>query len=269
MVVAQLEAPLARLMPSPFDGSEMGCHGLALVPRTPATGNDRVRDDTAIWTVAHELRQPLSVIATAVAIVERESASAATGQAVAVMARQLRHMSRMVDDLLDAARLSTGKVSLISQRIDVRDVMAEAGADCAPAAAERRQLLDVARGVTPLWVSADRQRLYQVFSNLLRNAIKFTPHGGRITFTGGSHDSTITVRVCDTGRGIDRRALPGIFDLFAQVQPSGLGGVGIGLNVAREIVSLHRGQIAARSDGLGKGSEFVVTLPLSPPSVSS
>ena len=103
-----------------------------------------------------------------------------------------------------------------------------------------------------------------MFSNLLRNAIKFTDHGGRITFSADSHDSRIAIRVRDTGRGIEWQALSRIFDIFTQVQPSGLGGVGIGLSVAREIVSLHQGRIEACSEGLGKGSEFVVTLPASP-----
>ena len=126
----------------------------------------------------------------------------------------------------------------------------------APPAAERGQVLDVECGATPLWVDADPQRLSQVFSNLLRNAIKFTGRGGRITFTADGSMSGIAVRVRDSGRGIDSQALPRIFDLFAQVQPSAAGGVGIGLSVVREIVTLHRGRIDARSGGLGHGSEF-------------
>ena len=264
MVVAQLESPLHHPSPPIFLGSEAVVVPLAFVPRTQATSDDRVPEEAFVWTVAHELRQPLSVMTTAIAVVEHDSPSGATAQAVAVMSRQLRHMSRMVDDLLDAARLSTGKVSLTPQRLDIREVMTDAAADVAAAAAKRGQLLNLKYGAAPLWVNGDRQRLYQVFSNLLRNAIKFTDQGGRITFTADSHMSRIAVRVRDTGRGIDRQALPRIFDLFTQVQPSGLGGVGIGLSVAREIVSLHRGRIEAHSDGLGKGSEFEVTLPASP-----
>jgi two-component system, sensor histidine kinase len=199
---------------------------------------------------------------TAVALMERGSPGS-TGHAIGVMGRQLRHMSRMVDDLLDAARLSGGKVSLIPKPLDIREVMADAAADSATAAADRGQRLDVECGSAPLWINGDRQRLYQVFSNLLRNAIKFTGPGGRITFTAESHASAIAVRVRDTGRGIDRQALSRIFDLFVQEQAPRLGGIGIGLSVVREIVSLHQGRVEARSDGLGKGSEFVVTLPVS------
>lgn len=264
MVVAQLESPLHHPSPSIFLGSEAVGLPPAFVRPTQARSDDRVPEDPFIWTVAHELRQPLSVMTTAVAVVEHDSASVATAQALAVMSRQLRHMSRMVDDLLDAARLSTGKVSLIPQRLDIRDVMTDAAADVVAEAAKRGQLLNVKFGAAPLWVNGDRQRLYQVFSNLLRNAIKFTDHGGRITFTADRHISRIAVRVRDNGCGIAWQALSRIFDVFTQVQPSRLGGLGIGLSVARDIVSLHCGRIEARSDGLGKGSEFEVTLPASP-----
>ena len=222
---------------------------------------DRVREEAFVWTVAHELCQPLSAMTIAVAVMEQRFTNRRNRHAIAIMARQVRHMSRMVDDLVDAARLSTGKVSLIPQSLDIREVMTDAATECATAAAKRGQLLDVEFGATPLWVNGDRQRLYQVFSNLLRNAIRFTGHGGRITFTAESTNSRIAVRVSDTGCGIDRQALLRVFDLFAQAQPSGQRGLGIGLSVVREIVTLHRGRIEARSEGPGKGSEFVVTLP--------
>ena len=143
-------------------------------------------------------------------------------------------------------------LAFVARTIDIRDVMTNVAADVAAEAAKRGQLLNVKYGAAPLWVNGDRQRLHQVFSNLLRNAIKSTDYGGRITFTADRHMSRIAVRVRDTGRGIDRQALPRIFDLFAKE-----------LSVVREIVSLHRGRIDAHSDGLGKGSEFEVTLPAS------
>jgi signal transduction histidine kinase len=264
MVSSQLESPLHHTPPSLFLGNDAAAQRLAFVPVTQARVNDPVREHAFIWTLAHELRQPLSTMSTAIAVVQHDSPSSATAHAIAIMGRQLRQMSRMVDDLLDAARLSSGKVSLMPEQLDIREVMTDAAADVAAAAADRGQRLDMQCGAATLWVNADRQRLYQVFSNLLNNAIKFTGPGGRITFTADSHASTIAVRVRDTGRGIDRMALPRIFDLFAQVQPAVLGGVGIGLSVVKEIVSLHRGRIEAHSDGPGKGSEFVVTLPVSP-----
>jgi len=264
MLIADHDSPLHPPSLPMLPGSEAAGEPWTFAPATKVRVSDRVREEAVVWTVAHELRQPLSVMTVAVAVLEHDSSTGPAAQAIAVMHRQLRHMSRMVDDLLDAARLTTGKVPLVIQRFDVRQVMADAAADIAVVAAERAQLLDVDPGAAPLWVSADRDRLHQVFSNLLGNAVKFTDRGGRITFTADTHDSKVVVRVRDTGRGIDPAALPRIFDLFAQGAPTGLGGVGIGLNVAREIVSLHRGQIEARSDGVGKGSEFAVPLPSSP-----
>ena len=258
-IAFQLKSPLYP-PPLVFLGNAAAAQPLRHLPPSSKV-KDRIRDETLLWTVAHELRQPLSAMTTAVALMEHDSSTGAAAHASGVMRRQLQQMSRMVDDLVDAARLSTGKVSLIPQRLDIREVMTDAAADVAAEAAKRGQLLNVKYGAVPLWVNGDRQRLYQVFSNLLRNAIKFTDHGGRITFAADCQMSRIAVRVRDTGRGIDWQALPRIFDLFAQVQPSAAGGVGIGLSVAREIVTLHRGRIDARSDGLGKGSEFEVTLP--------
>jgi signal transduction histidine kinase len=262
MAIAQLASPPRQTPPPMFLGSEAAGQPLPFPPK--ARVDDRVRD-AFLWTVAHELRQPLSALTIAIAVMEHDSPTGATAHATAIMRRQLQHMSRMVDDLLDAARLSSGKVSLIPQRIDIREVMTDAATDVATEASTRGQRLDIECGTAPLWVNADRQRLYQVFSNLLRNAIKFTGQGGRITFAADTHDSRITVRVLDTGCGIEWQALPRIFDLFTQAQPLDHGGLGIGLSVVKEIVGLHHGRIEARSDGPGKGSEFVITLPALPP----
>ena len=248
-----------------FLGRGAAVQRLAFVPVTQARVDDLVREHAIVWTVAHELRQPLSAMSTAVAVVEHDSPSVATAHAIAVMGRQLRHMSRMVDDLLDAARLSSGKMALIPELLDVREVMADAAADIARGGRQTRPVRgrdSVAQrrcGSMPTGNACIR--CSRICCN---NAIKFTGRGDRITFTADSHASTIDVRVRDAGRGIEPQALPRIFDLFAQVQPSGMGGLGIGLSVVREIVSLHRGRIEARSDGLGKGSEFVVTLPVLP-----
>jgi two-component system, chemotaxis family, CheB/CheR fusion protein len=119
----------------------------------------------------------------------------------------------------------------------------------------------------PLWVDADPQRLHQVLSNLLRNAVKYTDPGGRISLAADRKAATVILRVSDTGRGIESESLVHIFDLFAQVRrPSEAAGLGIGLSVVREIVTLHKGRIKARSEGPGHGSEFIVTLPFAPPS---
>ena len=114
----------------------------------------------------------------------------------------------------------------------------------------------------PIWVDADRQRLQQVLTNLLRNAMNYTEPGGRVSLTVERMASTVRLRVGDTGRGIEAEALPHIFDLFSQARPHEGTGLGIGLSVVRQIVALHGGSIEARSEGAGKGSQFIVTLPL-------
>jgi signal transduction histidine kinase len=220
---------------------------------------DTAAQERFVWTLAHELRQPISVISSAVAMIRLSSPSEATTHAIEIVGRQLQQISRMVEDLVDAARLARGKVSLQCVRLDLRQVINEAAADVAVPLAERSLVLDVECGRTAMWVRADAERLHQVFSNLLRNAIKCTKPGGRIALSLEDGPTAITARVLDTGCGIAAPALARIFDLFVQVEPA--AGLGIGLSVVREIVELHSGQISARSQGLGKGSEFIVTLP--------
>lgn len=234
------------------------------LPSTPSPAAkpiaDRTVRETFVWTLAHELRQPLSVLSTAVAVVRQDSSSDITTGAADIMVRQIGQMSRMIEDLIDAARLTTGKVSLQPERLDLRTVLADAAIDVAAAVAERRHTFEVHCGAVPLWVRGDPQRLHQVFSNLLRNAIKYTEPGGRIVLSAECGPTTVTARVLDTGHGIGAPGLARIFDLFTQIHPS-TSGLGIGLNVVREIVALHSGMIQAHSAGLGKGSEFDVVLP--------
>ena len=223
---------------------------------------ERLRKDTFVATLAHELRQPLSTLLAAVEVVHLTSDSAATSRATEIMKRQIDQMNRVVEDLLDAARWASGKVTLRKQRLDVRDVISDATQDVAAAVAARGHALVVATGLEPLWADADPQRLHQVFGNLLRNAVKYTDPGGRISVAADRGAAAITVRISDTGRGIAPDAMRHIFDLYSQVQPFEGAGLGIGLSVVREIVALHEGRIDARSDGPGHGSEFIVTLPL-------
>jgi two-component system, sensor histidine kinase len=180
-----------------------------------------------------------------------------------VMRRQLGQMSRLVEDLVDATRWSHGKVALERRPLDLHSVMRDAAADAAVAVADAgQQLIVVIDEQEPVWINGDRQRLLQVVSNLLRNAVKYTPPGGRITMTVERMAWTVTLRVGDTGRGIEAAALPHVFDLFSQERPQEGTGLGIGLTVAREIVLRHGGSIEARSEGVRKGSEFVIRLPL-------
>jgi signal transduction histidine kinase len=227
----------------------------------PSFESQRLRKETFVSTLAHELRQPLSAMVAAVEVMRHAPDAAALKRATDVMRRQLGQMSRVVEDLVDATRWARGKVTLHPRRVDLRDVIRDAALDAAAAVTDRGHELVVANTSEPLWADADPQRLQQVLSNLLRNAVKYTEPGGRISLTAEAIGATITLRVKDTGRGIEPDALVHIFDLFSQVRPHEAIGLGIGLSVAREIVALHGGRIDARSKGSGHGSEFIVTLP--------
>lgn len=231
-------------------------------PAERTLAGERRRKDIFVATLAHELRQPLSTLLAAVEVVRLASDSDAANRATEIMRRQIGQMNRVVEDLLDAARWACGKVTLRKQRLDVRDVIRDAAQDVAAAVEARGHALVVAIGREPIWADADPQRLHQALSNLLRNAVKYTDPGGRITVAADRGDATLTLRVSDTGRGIARDELTQIFDLYSQVRPLEARGVGIGLSVVREIVALHDGRVEARSKGPGHGSEFIVTLPL-------
>jgi signal transduction histidine kinase len=231
----------------------------ATVDRLPAY--DSRRKDTFVATLAHELRQPLSAMLAAVEVVRRSGGTESARGAVDVMRRQLGQMSRHIEDLVDAVRWARGKVSLHTCRLDLRDVMRDAAADVDVTIAEGGPQLLVDDQPEPIWVDGDRQRLLQVVSNLLRNAVSYTQPGGRIMMEVERTASAIMLRVGDTGRGIEAEALPHVFDLFSQMRPHEGTGLGIGLSIVREIVLLHGGSIDVRSDGAGKGCEFVVSLP--------
>ena len=220
----------------------------------------RRRKETFVSTLAHEIRQPLAALLAAVEVVQMAPASASACRATEIMKRQIDQMNRVVEDLTDATRWASGKMSLRKQRLDVRHVIANAVADVASAVGARGLELAVAMPAEPLWANADPQRLQQVLSNLLRNAVKYTDSGGRISLTAERTAETVTLRIKDTGCGIDPEALPHVFELFSQARPSDSAGLGIGLSVAKEIVVLHGGLIAVASGGEGRGSEFIVTL---------
>jgi two-component system, sensor histidine kinase len=230
------------------------------VGRSPR--HDGRRKDALIATVAHELRQPLSAMLAAVEVVQAARDIDAARRAAHVMRRQISQMSRLVEDLVDAARWANGKVTLRKRRLDLRDVIRDAAADVGTMADGYGQELSITVGPDALWIDGDSQRLLQAVSNLLRNAVNYTQTGGRISIVVERIDSTIRLHVVDTGRGIEAEALPHVFDLFSQTRPQEGIGLGVGLNVVREIVLLHGGTIEARSDGVRKGTEFIVSLPL-------
>jgi PAS domain S-box-containing protein len=218
------------------------------------------RKDAFIATVAHELRQPLAPIVTALEIVKRGIGAEATGHAYEVIDRQVRQMERLIEDLLDASRIAQGKVAIRPCRVLLNEVLTNALSVVRPLVRDREQDLRVQLPGDAIWIYADPDRLQQVFSNLLTNATKFTPSRGRISLTVEADDGAIVVRVADTGRGIPPEMLPRVFDLFTQASTDERG-IGVGLAVVRGLVERHGGTVAGYSEGPGKGAEFVVRLP--------
>lgn len=237
---------------------------------------DRAKNEF-VAMLAHELRNPLAAVRTGIYLLDRRAApeDTAAHATCALLERQMRHLSRLLDDLLDVSRISQGKIDLHLERVDVVQVLGYA-------VAASRSLLEL-KGHTlsqdlppePVWVVADPVRLEQVVTNLLQNASKYMDAGGQVwlslettpgeTAAGVPVAGAALIRVRDTGIGISPEALLHIFDLFVQANPtsvSGLGGLGIGLTLVKRLVELHGGSVKARSAGLGQGSEFRVQLPL-------
>ena len=215
---------------------------------------------------AHELRNPLTPIRMAAALLNLSGTDEARlTRLQGIIEAQVSHMARLVDDLLDGSRISTGKLRLECITVELTGIVTLAMQTCQPAMQARRQHFDIDLPATPVIAQADPVRLAQVFSNLLDNASKYTQAGGHITLSLTAKDNEAIVTIADNGIGITAEALPHIFDLY--VQEAGAlslhsGGLGIGLAVVRELVQAHNGSVVVRSDGRHRGSTFVVRLPL-------
>jgi signal transduction histidine kinase len=238
-------------------------HSNAELERTQRVlrGADR-RKDIFIATIAHELRQPVAAMLPAVALIRERISQQSGTRARAVIERQVTHLTRMIDDLLDVARVAEGKLDIQKGHLDGRDAIQDALASTSSLFEAHRHTLSVSLPDQPIWLDADRTRLNQVFTNLLTNAAKYTDDGGEISLNAQTDGTRATIRIVDNGKGIAPDALPHVFDLFMQEATEHREGLGIGLKVVRGLVELHGGRVAARSDGIGKGSEFVVTLPV-------
>src|SRR5688572_27175068 len=225
------------------------------------------RKDEFLATLAHELRNPLAPIRTGLHLLRvTQPGSDSAEQARAMMERQLGHLVRLVDDLLEVSRISRGKIDLRRAPIELAAVVLSAVETSRPAIEAARHQLDIGLPARPLIVDADFVRIAQVIANLLNNAAKYTDAGGHIALTvrGEASDAVISVR--DDGVGIPAELLPRVFDMFAQVDRNldrAQGGLGIGLALAKSLVEMHGGTIEARSEGPGRGSEFIVRLPAS------
>jgi len=224
------------------------------------------RKDEFLATLAHELRNPLAPLRAGLQIMRITSEEGAPVRStVEMMERQLRHLVRLVDDLLDVARITSGKVELRRRRVNLRTVLAAGVEASRPAIDSRQHVLRLEPGQEEISVEGDFDRLVQVFSNLLSNAAKYTDRGGRIDLTLSREGDDAVVIVADSGIGIPAEDLPHVFDLFSQVrahQRHAEGGLGIGLSLVRSLLGLHGGSIAAASAGTGGGSQFTVRLPL-------
>lgn len=224
------------------------------------------RKDEFLATLAHELRNPLAPISHAVQILRLSAGDADTlAWCNAVIERQLEHLRQLVDDLLDVSRISRGKIALQRTVLNLDGVLQRALETCRPALEHQAQRLVQQSSPEPLHVEGDMVRLAQVVSNLLGNAIKYSHRGARILLAARREGEQAVIRVRDEGIGIPVAMLTRIFDLFVQLERPGgqvREGLGIGLNLARQLVHLHGGTIEARSEGEGRGSEFLVRLPL-------
>jgi two-component system CheB/CheR fusion protein len=221
--------------------------------------------DEFLAMLAHELRNPLAPMRLAAETMRTiGSADSTVTFGAAVIGRQVAHLSRLVDDLLDVSRVNRGMIEIQKKPIALSDAVDAAIEVSRPLIEEREHHLAVVQAPGAIHVNGDLDRLVQVFSNLLNNAAKFTATGGEITLSTHIEGKDAVVRVRDTGCGIPARLLPRVFDLFVQAEAShgrGYGGMGIGLALARRLVELHGGSIEAKSEGEGKGAEFVVRLP--------
>ena len=186
------------------------------------------------------------------------------GQAGAIAERQVEHMARLLDDLLDVSRISRGRIDLHTEPVEVTALVGRTVEVARPLIEERRHQLTASLAPEPLWVQGDPTRLEQIVQNLLNNACKYTDPGGHIELTVAREGAEVVLRVRDDGIGIGPDVLPRIFDLFVQAErrlDRSQGGVGIGLTLVKRLVELHGGSIEAQSPGLGQGSEFVLRLP--------
>lgn len=215
-------------------------------------------------SVAHELRNPLTPISMIAGRLVRVP-SEELPRMQALIEGQVQHMSRLVDDLLDVSRASTGKLRLDCRVVDMLQIIHEAIEFCRPVMSARQLHFSAELPECALEVDGDPVRLNQILGNLLGNAAKYTPSGGTVTLSVTTEDNVLELSICDNGIGISAKALPFIFEPFMQdahaVGFNGAG-LGIGLTVVRELVEAHGGTVTGMSEGDGKGSEFVVTLPL-------
>lgn len=223
-----------------------------------------VRKDEFLATLAHELRNPLAPISNSLQVLRTTGDASLQADSRAIIERQVAQLVHLVDDLLDVSRVSRGKLELRRHRVRLADVLRAAIETSRPAVDAQQHTLHLRQPTDDVWLDADLTRLAQVFANLLNNSAKYMEPGGTITVDANASADEVVVSVRDTGIGIAPEMLPYVFDMFVQADRSlerAQGGLGIGLTLVRRLVELHNGLVTVRSEGPGKGSEFVVRLP--------
>jgi signal transduction histidine kinase/ActR/RegA family two-component response regulator len=229
---------------------------------------DDRRKDEFLAMLAHELRNPLAPIVNAVQLLDQRRLDEPAQQNIrAIIGRQVSRLTRLVDDLLEVSRISSGRIQLHRELVDLDTVIERAVETVRPLLEKRRHALELSLPDRPVWVHADATRLEQVVVNLLNNATKYTDEGGRIRLSLAIEDGQAALRIADNGIGIERELLPRIFDLFTQAERSldrSRGGLGIGLSLVRTLVHMHGGSVSVDST-VGRGSVFTVLLPLATP----
>ncbi|MGN6104648.1 MAG: response regulator [Kofleriaceae bacterium] len=225
------------------------------------------RKDEFLAILSHELRNPLQPLQTAVEVLEHDPDAPVPARIRGIIQRQVHHITRLVDDLLDIARLNAGKLELRREPVVLESIVEEATQACRQAVENRRHKLEVAGCGGPAVVHGDPIRLVQVVSNLVNNAAKYTEPGGTIRVAWGSDDTDGFIRVTDDGKGISKELLPTIFDMFVQerTEPSGAGGLGLGLGLVKRLVEMHGGSVRATSPGPDQGSTFEIRFALADP----
>lgn len=221
------------------------------------------RKDEFLALLSHELRNPLGPIITSAQIMQLKGNMPAPDE-LDVILRQARHLVRLVDDLLDVSRVARGRVTLARRRLELAEVVAKAVEATGPFLEQQHHRLSLSVPPKGLPIDGDEVRLTQVLNNLLTNAARYTPPGGRVAVSGTREGSDVVLRVRDSGVGIDPAQLPRIFEMFEQGARSpdrAAGGLGLGLSLVRSLTALHGGSVSAMSEGLGRGSEFTVRLP--------
>jgi PAS domain S-box-containing protein len=230
------------------------------------------RKDVFLATLAHELRNPLAPITNGLHMLRYPEGRRGADRIVEIVQRQVSQLVRLVDDLMEVSRITRGKLDLKCEPTELKDILDSALEISEPLVRRGRHELTLSLPPQPLWLNADMLRLTQVFANLLNNAAKYTDPGGHIGVSARKEGNQVAVSVHDDGVGISEEQLPRVFDMFLQVrQTSGphRGGLGIGLTMVRNLVAMHGGSVEARSAGVGRGSEFIVRLPLMEHSASS